>query len=75
MTCPTYADELPLLTIPYTERQVRPVLQVLNVVDNDSLSMPTLRLAGLAFVAVKLEHLRSHVLPIRFIVPDIFPAL
>ena len=75
MTRPAHADKLSLLSVPYTQCQVWPILQVLHVVDDDRPSMPPFRLAKLAFVMVKLEDLRPHPLPCGLVVPDVLPAL
>lgn len=58
-----HTDKLPFFAVPDRQGKVRPVFEVLDVVDQYRPSVPPLGLASLALIAVQLEYFRPGAQP------------
>ena len=63
VACLAHAYQIPLAAMPYFEREIRPVLQVIHMMDDLSRRVDPIRLADLALVMIYLEDDRSRLLP------------
>ena len=63
VACLAHAYQVALSAMPYFEREIRPVLQVIHMMDDLSRRVDPIRLADLALVMIHLEDDRSRLLP------------